>query len=58
MTSTRYMITIDSVEGIYTQLMEHLSDRFCDPKEAINKATYVLAKYYISIDEEDVLTHV
>ena len=41
-----------SVEEIYSQLIEHLNDRFTDPTEAINKATHILAKYYLNIEEQ------
>jgi len=37
-----------SVDLLYSQLMEHFSDRFTDPTEAINKATHILAKYYLN----------
>lgn len=46
------MITITRVEKIQSQLMEHLSDRFTEPMEAINKATHFLAKYYLNIEEQ------
>jgi hypothetical protein len=39
------------VEEIYSQLIEHLSERFIDPTEAVNKATDILAKYYLNIEE-------
>jgi len=44
-------ITITSVEEIYAQLIEHLSDRFSDPTEATNRATRFLAKYYLNAEE-------
>jgi hypothetical protein len=52
----RRMNTIDiswllSVDQIYSQLMEHFSDRFTEPIEAINKATNILAKYYLNLEE-------
>jgi hypothetical protein len=43
-------ITIANVEEIYSQLMEHLSDRFTDHIDAINKATNFLAKYYLGME--------
>ncbi len=44
-------MTVVSVEELYAQLMEHLNDRYTDPVEAINKATQLLAKYYLNIQE-------
>lgn len=49
-------ITLDaswllSVDRVYSQLMEHFSERFIDPVEAVNKATHILAKYYLNIEE-------
>ena len=40
-----------SIDQTYSQLMEHLSNRFTDPVEAINKATLILAKYYLNLEE-------
>jgi hypothetical protein len=45
---TPWLINVDE---IYSQLIEHLSDRFTDPIEAINQATLILAKYYLNIEE-------
>ena len=45
------MLWLLRVEEIYSQLIEHLGDRFKDPVEAINKATHLLAKYYLNIEE-------
>jgi hypothetical protein len=47
----QHMMTITRVGRIYSQMMEHLSDRFTEPTEAINKATYFVAKYYLSAEE-------
>jgi hypothetical protein len=46
------MLWLLRVEEIYSQLIEHLSDRLTNPVEAINKATQLLAKYYLNIEEE------
>jgi hypothetical protein len=45
------VLTIASVEEIYAQLIEHLGERFPDPIEATNKATYFLTKFYLNIEE-------
>lgn len=47
----QHMITVDRIEKTYSQLIEHFSDRFAEPTEAINKATQFLAKYYLNIEE-------
>jgi len=44
-------ITIDSIEEIYAQLIEHFGDRFSDPVEATNRSTSFLSKYYFYIEE-------
>jgi hypothetical protein len=40
-----------SVDQIYSQLMEHFSDRYADPIEAVNKATHIIAKYYLTLED-------
>ena len=52
MTTIQDLSWLFSVEETYSQLIEHLSDRFTDPTEAINKATHILAKYYLNIEEQ------
>jgi len=42
-------ITVESVEEIYAQLIEHLGDIFSDPTEATNRATRFLTKYYLNV---------
>jgi len=45
-------LSVEEVEQIYAQLAEHLADRF-DPIEAMNRATDILAKYYLGVDTNE-----
>lgn len=37
-------------ETIYGQLIEHLADRY-GPEDAVNRATDILAKFYLSVEQ-------
>ena len=52
MTNIRDTTWMLSVEETYSQLIEHISDRLTNPMEAINKATHILAKYYLDLEEQ------
>jgi uncharacterized protein YutD len=44
------ILTVEEVETTHAQLVEHLADRF-DPEEAVNRATTILTKYYLGVEQ-------